>query len=357
MKVLHVESGLGNQMLDYTEYLAVRKSNPNDDCYIETILSEVPQCGLAYNQWNGYELDGIFANISCKNIKARLSEKQWEKIITHVKESRFWEQHWNYAPYITEALNDCGFVLKNCCRSHDTYRREDEGYRLTFREWLRLQITLFFRTKSGNRIKRVMKKLACRRKIQEVAKMADVFFETNPENMYLGHELVFMYKGAGIERIDREIRESFRFPDIIDPQNMKIKRIIRETESVAIHVRRGDMLKTNFECYEYGYFKRAVKHMKKKVQNPFFFFFCDSDSEEWVKNNIPVFGLDLQKDNIFFVDWNSGKESYRDMQLMAMCRHNIITTSSFGWWGAYLNENPEKITISPDPLINTTYNV
>lgn len=55
-----------------------------------------------------------------------------------------------------------------------------------------------------------------------------------------------------------------------------------------------------------------------------------------------------------FVDWNGGEDSYRDMQLMSYCKHNVITFSSFGWWGSWLNENPEKITISPSVWINTT---
>ena len=35
-------------------------------------------------------------------------------------------------------------------------------------------------------------------------------------------------------------------------------------------------------------------------------------------------------------------------------KHNVITFSSLGWWGSWLNENPEKITISPSVWINTT---
>ena len=59
-------------------------------------------------------------------------------------------------------------------------------------------------------------------------------------------------------------------------------------------------------------------------------------------------------DVVEFVDWHSSAESYRDMQIMALCKHNIITNSSFGWWGSYLNTNPDKITISPDCRILTT---
>ena len=72
------------------------------------------------------------------------------------------------------------------------------------------------------------------------------------------------------------------------------------------------------------------------------------------EENEKIFGLNFQKDTIRFVTWNAGRESFRDMQLMAACRHNIFTESTFGFWGAYLNENPDKITCAPDPTILAT---
>lgn len=124
--------------------------------------------------------------------------------------------------------------------------------------------------------------------------------------------------------------------------------------SVAIHARRGDMLGYNYPCYRFGYFKRAVSYLRKRVSNPVFFIFCDPGSVGWAKENGHILGLDFKRDTVYFVDWNKGEESYRDMQLMSKCKHQIITNSSFGWWGAWLNENPDKITISPSYLVNTT---
>ena len=108
-------------------------------------------------------------------------------------------------------------------------------------------------------------------------------------------------------------------------------------------------------CYNYGYFKRAVNHIRKNVSQPVFVFFTNTGSIDWCRENARTFGLDYSKDKVFFVDWNKGTESYRDMQLMSYCKHAIITISTFGWWGAYFIDNPHKITISPEIAIDTTF--
>ena len=160
-----------------------------------------------------------------------------------------------------------------------------------------------------------------------------------------------------MEQIEREVRDVFRFPDFTDAKSQQMAHLLDNCQSVAIHARRGDMLGCNGYCYKYGYFRRAVKFIRRNVENPIFVFFTDPGSVDWCKNNEKTFGLDYDKDKVLFVDWNVGMESYRDMQLMGHCKHAIVTNSSFGLWGTFFIANSNKTTITPKQEIatNTTY--
>jgi hypothetical protein len=123
---------------------------------------------------------------------------------------------------------------------------------------------------------------------------------------------------------------------------------IKKSESVSIHIRRGDYVK-NIKTKEYhgicslDYYKKAIKLTEEKIKNPVFFVF--SDDIEWVKNNLKT------KNPLTFVSGNNMPD-YEEMVLMSKCDHNIIANSSFSWWGAWLNSNPNKIVIAPKKWYN-----
>lgn len=348
MLVVHMDSGLGNQMLDYAEYIAIQKSNPDEKCYIENIIYEIPHKDGMFSMWNGYELERIFG-IEVPNIKEVFTKDQWNTILKFVEKSEFWKEEWNFSPYIVEAFAKQGLYLNNLGKPAGVNLRDDTS----IKGKIRYLLSCFFETAWGYRIKRTARRLMQQKLIQEKNKSYDIF-QKYPHDSFVGHSFAFKYKGFGIEKIDKEIRAAFQFPPIEDEKNIKMMKFIQNHESVSIHARRSDLLFLNEHCYKYGFFKRSINYIKKNVSDPVFVVFTDENSIGWCENNADIFGLDFNKDQVEFVTWNKGKDSFRDMQLMSYCKHNVFTESTFGFWGAYLNENPNKITCSPDVTILST---
>jgi hypothetical protein len=145
----------------------------------------------------------------------------------------------------------------------------------------------------------------------------------------------------GIESV---IKEVFQFPEI-DEKNLSVYYLIKNTNSISIHVRRGDYVNHKIlgELASIYYYDKAITCISSMVINPTFFIF--SNDIDWCKEKIKI-------SNAHFINWNIGKNSFRDMQLMSVCKHNIIPNSSFSWWGAYLNKNPFKIVVAPSRWIN-----
>ena len=113
---------------------------------------------------------------------------------------------------------------------------------------------------------------------------------------------------------------------------------IKNTNSVSVHIRRGDYLGNKYYgVCDINYFKKAMKKIDENIKNPVCFIF--SDDIDWCKDN---FNHD---NNIVFVD--NTESALEDLELMKHCKHNIIANSSFSWWGAWLNQNKDKIVISP----------
>jgi hypothetical protein len=142
--------------------------------------------------------------------------------------------------------------------------------------------------------------------------------------------------------IQNQIRHDFKFKPFTDKRNIDIEKKMKAENSVAIHIRKGaDYNKsiTNGTC-GISFYNDAIDYIKQQIDNPLFYIF--TDNVQWVKENFD--GLDYT-----LIDWNpvSGDGNHLDMQLMSCARHNIIANSTYSWWGAWLNNNPNKIVIAP----------
>lgn len=143
------------------------------------------------------------------------------------------------------------------------------------------------------------------------------------------------------ERHGEIIKKDFTLKDEYDDHDHALLEKINQSESISLHVRRGDYV-NNPKMHEYyyqcdqDYYNKAIKLIKNKHKNTALFVF--SDDIDWAKSNLNL------NENTTFIE---GKKDYLDMFYMSKCKHNIIANSSFSWWGAWLNINPEKQIIAP----------
>lgn len=128
--------------------------------------------------------------------------------------------------------------------------------------------------------------------------------------------------------------QDIAFKDLLlNERNKEILERIQSTNSVSIHVRRGDYLKYP-EIYggicTTEYYAKAISIIKERIANPSFYIF--SDDIEWCKGNMNI-------PNAEYIDWNKGNDSIYDMYLMSKCKANIIANSTFSYWGAKIANN------------------
>lgn len=176
------------------------------------------------------------------------------------------------------------------------------------------------------------------------------FDQTVLHNLKSAYYLGYWQTEKYFSDIRSKILEAFTFPPLAeDNKNQVTIESIRRKNSISIHVRRGDYMKignTQGICTP-DYYVKALKMMLEKTKPDVFLVF--SDGIEWCKENLSEYFGDTP---VVYVDWNTGPESFRDIQLMSNCKHNIIANSSFSWWGAWLNQNGSKIVIAPSRWMN-----
>ena len=140
-----------------------------------------------------------------------------------------------------------------------------------------------------------------------------------------------------------EILKSFTPKIEPNAKNLRYIKSIQSSNSIGIHVRRGDYVQNKHANKYHGltgieYYKKAISKMSNIVDSPTFVVF--SDDIDWCKRELPV------GKNSIFVKGND-RQPHEDIRLMSLCEHNIIANSSFSWWGAWLNNNTSKTVIAP----------
>ncbi|MBR2215276.1 MAG: alpha-1,2-fucosyltransferase [Selenomonadaceae bacterium] len=144
--------------------------------------------------------------------------------------------------------------------------------------------------------------------------------------------------------IRSDILKDFRFLPELTADNLAVaQRIEASANPVALHIRRGDYLNTNFALCSLDYYARGIQYLSDRLGKLQIFVF--SNDIPWAKENLKT------RQELNFVASNNEDKGYADIQLMSMCHHHIIANSSFSWWGAWLSTYANKIVVAPQQWV------
>jgi len=149
------------------------------------------------------------------------------------------------------------------------------------------------------------------------------------------------------------IRNELCRPIGISEKTLYLAKTIQSTpNAVALHFRRTEMEYRDIvrqhagESIKYrsgvdlSFYKKALKHLNARLPNAQLFGF--SDYPEWMKKNVDV-GQPIH----LITHNNTPDTAHEDLYLMSLCRHHIISHSTFSWWAAWLAYHPGQVVIAP----------
>lgn len=182
-----------------------------------------------------------------------------------------------------------------------------------------------------------------------VVTTSGVFDVYHPLNAKKDKYIMGVFQNADVvDTVADEVKKCFSFLPFNDKRNLCMEKEMKNCESVAIHVRKGEDYRTRI-WYQHTcsmeYYQKAMELIKAKVKNPRFYVF--TDNPQWVKEHFAGVDYTLVEGNPA-----NGYGSHFDMQLMSRCKHNIISNSTYSWWSAFLNNSPEKVVIVPEIWFN-----
>lgn len=372
MKIVRLSHGLGNAMFQYCIYLQLKKMYKDEKIYVDTSFykltdypNELPK--VLGSSLEAYDINEEF--IKDKNYLEKLDKlRYWRKLgcndfmdIFRGDNKKIYGKLDSIMSYIElpllykEKFSDLKIVSPNKEKMEDIIDKflNDKNY---------LNVSKFIT------VKHTMAEFINKRLEGEIKLKYNLF--RNPDirkrliKQLLGfNRLDWCHYGnsnllpsfgdtyyniygdpCNLEGIEGEVRTAFCFSKFEDKNNIKMADKIVTTESVALHARVIHFDYGIKEALERNYYKKAVSYIKNNINKPISFFVF-SDNIDWCRNNLNSLGL--SNEDVTFVDFNKSENSFRDMQLMSLCKHIVIANSTFSWWAGVLIKNPDKIFITP----------
>jgi hypothetical protein len=161
------------------------------------------------------------------------------------------------------------------------------------------------------------------------------------ETIFEMEDQPFFY--TSLETYEKKIQKLFSINQKnLNLINKKYPNLYQNNITISMHIRRGDFVVIS-KIYnpdyilKLSYYHKALNFINSKI-NSNYKILIFSDDIQWCQEN-------FKQKNIIFIE---GNYDYIDLWMMALCNHNIISSSTFSWWGAFLNQNQNNIVIAPE---------
>jgi len=286
MKIQFLNGGLANQAFQYIFARYYELSHPGQIMYLDDSY-------FALNTvHNGYELERVFG-IKPHFLSENFPEQVWQSILEEKKRSKSTPQ----------ILKDGGLALGLLAESEN------------YKDWNPYDGEVMSIPNGG---------------------FYPGILEAQGNIYYHGYWI----NGNWFKTYEEVFRKELSFPVITDEKNQNYLAKIKTTNSVSIHIRRGDYVTLGWN-YENDIYKQMCEVFTEAFTKKWTVFVF-SDDIPWCQANAKEIGFDLFED-IVFVEGNVNGKNYIDMQLMSQCKGMLMSNSAFCYLAALLNRNKDYI--------------
>ncbi len=181
---------------------------------------------------------------------------------------------------------------------------------------------------------------------------------TNPRNAIVLFGYFHSYK-----YFEKETSQIIKYMKLNEKkQNMKgiLNSVCGNKRAISLHFRLGDYKSLVREYTPLGldYYENSILYILKTLGHDttatatatasehIVLYFCEDD--DFVEVEPKIDQMRKRFPSMVFHRAPNNIEDWQSMLLMSCCDHNIIANSTFSWWSAYLNTNPNKIVCYPD---------
>lgn len=336
MIIIQLAGGLGNQMFQYALYLQLKslgKTVKIDDVsgFVQDAQREpaLAPFGVSYERATAKELEHMLDS----------SMLPWNRVRRKLcgrKKKSYFEADKRYKPEIME-WDD--IYLEGYWQTEKYFGAVSEEVRAAYDTDRLLQA---IRQDTGQHAEQAIR--------QDTGQYAEQPIRqcTEPHAEQFTRQYTEQHAGQTIEQCTTQRIEQYTGQRSLEDWLARIT----TTDSVSVHIRRGDYLFPENQqlfggiCTE-TYYRDAMAQMKRVRPDCRFYLF--TNDKEWAAERIAV-GFDTGEDiEIIDLSWHS---DYAEFVLMSKCRHHILANSSFSWWASYLNKNPDKTVLAPKRWLN-----